>query len=128
MDGVHNTPQPDGTRVLTERGKAEINELGTVVVPPRIFYYPSDPGDAQYLQGAARDIAALGIDNPALTAFSPTNSSKSAELNQLGLDRVTAIVTGRSPLTDLDTYIRDWRSRGGEQIRQEFQGSLNAGG
>ena len=128
VDGVHNTPQPDGTRVLTERGKAEINELGTVVVPPRIFYYPSDPGDAQYLQGAARDIAALGIDNPALNAFSPTNTSKSAELNQLGLDRVTAIVTGRSPLTDLDTYIRDWRSRGGEQIRQEFQDSLNAGG
>lgn len=128
VDGVHNTPQPDGTRVLTERGKAEIIELGTVVVPPRIFYYPSDPGDAQYLQGAARDIAALGIDNPALSAFSPTNTSKSAELNQLGLDRVTAIVTGRSPLTDLDTYIRDWRSRGGEQIRQEFQDSLNAGG
>ncbi len=93
-----------------------------------VIYYPSDPGDAQYLQGAARDIAALGIDNPALSAFSPTNTSKSAELNQLGLDRVTAIVTGRSPLTDLDTYIRDWRSRGGEQIRQEFQGSLNAGG
>jgi len=98
------------------------------VVPPRIFYYPSDPGDAQYLQGAARDIAALGIDNPALTAFSPTNTSKSAELNQLGLDRVTAIVTRRAPLTDLAAYIQEWRSRGGDQIRQEFQDSLNTGG
>jgi putative aldouronate transport system substrate-binding protein len=128
VDGVHNTPQPDGTRVLNDRGKVEINELGTVVVPPRIFYYPSDPGDAQYLQGAARDIALLGIDNPALTAFSPTNTSKSAELNQLGLDRVTAMVTGQAPLSDLDAYVRDWRSRGGDQIRQEYQDSLNAGG
>jgi len=49
-------------------------------------------------------------------------------LNQLGLDRVTAIVAGRSPLADPDSYIRDWRNRGGDQIRQELQDSLAAGG
>jgi putative aldouronate transport system substrate-binding protein len=124
IEGVHHTLQPDGTRILNDRGRAEINELGTIVTPPRVFYFPSDPGDAAYLQNAARDIAALGIDNPALTAFSPTNSSKSAELSRLGIDRTTAIITGRDPLTALDTYIKDWQSRGGEQIRQELQAAL----
>lgn len=124
--GVHHTVQPDGTRILNDRGRAEIGELGTVVVPPPVLYYPSDPGDAQYLQSAATRIAALGIDNPTLTAFSPTNASKSVELNQLGADRVTAIITGRDPLAALDTYIKDWKARGGDQIRKEFEQDLRS--
>jgi putative aldouronate transport system substrate-binding protein len=124
IEGVHHTVQPDGTRILNDRGRAEIGELGTVVVPPPVFYYPSDPGDAQYLQDAATRIGALGIDNPALTAFSPTNAAKSVELNQLGTDRLTAIITGRDPLTALDQYVRDWKTRGGDQIRREFEQDL----
>jgi len=124
VEGVHHTRQPDGTRILNDRGRAEFVDLGTVVTPPRVFYFPSDPGDATYLQNAARDIAALGIDNPALTTFSPTSASKSLELSRLGIDRTTSIIAGREPLTALDTYIKDWQSRGGEQIRQELQAAL----
>ncbi len=123
--GVHHTVQPDGTRILNDRGRAEIGELGTIVVPPPVFSYPSDPGDAQYLQATAARIAALGIDNPALTAFSPTNAVKSTELNQLGADRITAIITGRDPLTALDAYIKDWKARGGDQIRKEFEQDIS---
>lgn len=124
IEGVHHTVQPDGTRLLNARGLAEIGELGTVVVPPPVFYFPSDPGDAQYLQGAAAQVAALGIDNPALAAFSPTNAAKSGELNQLGTDRITGIITGRDPLSALDQYVKDWKARGGDQIRAEIQQDL----
>jgi putative aldouronate transport system substrate-binding protein len=124
IDGVDATVQPDGTRILSDRGLAEIGELGTVVVPPPVFYFPADPGDAQFMQTAAAQIAALGIDNPALTAFSPTNAAKSGELNQLGTDRITALITGRDPLTALDQYIKDWKARGGDQIRTELQQDL----
>jgi putative aldouronate transport system substrate-binding protein len=124
IDGVDATVQPDGTRILSDRGLAEIGELGTVVVPPPVFYFPTDPGDAQFMQTAAAQIAALGIDNPALTAFSPTNAAKSGELNQLGTDRITALITGRDPLTALDQYIKDWKARGGDQIRTELQQDL----
>jgi putative aldouronate transport system substrate-binding protein len=93
-------------------------------VPPPVFYFPTDPGDAQFMQTAAAQIAALGIDNPALTAFSPTNAAKSGELNQLGTDRITALITGRDPLTALDQYIKDWKARGGDQIRTELQQDL----
>lgn len=126
IEGVHHTVQPDGTRILNQRGQAEIGELGTVVVPPPAFYFPSDPGDAAYMQNAAKEIAAIGIDNPALTAFSPTNAAKSAELNQLGTDRITAIVTGRDAPGAVDTYVKEWQSRGGEQIRKELQDALKA--
>ncbi len=124
IDGVDATVQADGTRVLSDRGLAEIGELGTVVVPPPVFYFPADPGDAPFMQNAAAQIAALGIDNPALAAFSPTNAAKSAELNQLGIDRITALITGRDPITALDQYIKDWKARGGDQIRAELQQDL----
>lgn len=123
-EGVHHELRADGTRILSDRGRAEISELGTVVLPPRVFYFPSDPGDAAYLQQAAQQIATRGIDNPALTAFSPTNIAKTAELNQLATDRVGGIITGRDPLNALDTYIADWRSRGGDQIRRELQEAI----
>ena len=32
--------------------------------------------------------------------------------------------TGREPLSALDAAIRDWRSRGGDQIRKEFEQAL----
>ncbi|MGI8857626.1 MAG: extracellular solute-binding protein [Thermomicrobiales bacterium] len=124
IDGVDATVQADGARVLSDRGLAEIGELGTVVVPPPVFSFPADPGDAPFMQNAAAQIAAVGIDNPALAAFSPTNAAKSGELNQLGTDRITALVTGRDPLTALDQYIKDWKARGGDQIRTELQQDL----
>jgi len=121
LEGTHHTLRPDGARVLTDRGRTEINELGNVVYPPRVFSYPADPGDAALLQGFARDIAAVGIDNPALAAYSPTNAMRGGELTRFTADRVSAFVTGRAPLSELDAFIRDWRTRGGDQIRTELQ-------
>jgi hypothetical protein len=34
---------------------------------------------------------------------------------------------GRRPLSDLDQVINDWRTRGGDKIRGEFQDALAAG-
>jgi hypothetical protein len=34
---------------------------------------------------------------------------------------MTNIVTGRAPLSALDDTIKEWKSRGGEQTRQELQ-------
>jgi putative aldouronate transport system substrate-binding protein len=42
------------------------------------------------------------------------------------MDRMTPIVSGREPLTALDDAIKEWKSRGGDQIRQEFEQSLKA--
>ncbi len=50
--------------------------------------------------------------------------ARAAELNQFGFDRATAIITGREPASALDAAIRDWRSRGGDQIRKEFEQAL----
>jgi hypothetical protein len=37
------------------------------------------------------------------------------------LDGLADMVTGRSPLSNLDQLLTDWRKGGGDQIRTEFQ-------
>jgi len=123
IEGVHHTVKADGTRVKNDLGNAELGDLATLG-GGLTTYYSILPGDAPELQNATRDLVALGQENPALGLYSPTDSTKGGELNQLRLDRVVSIIAGRDPLTALDQYIKDWKSRGGDQIRKEYQDAL----
>jgi putative aldouronate transport system substrate-binding protein len=123
LEGVHHTVQPDGSRVTTDLGKAEIGDLPNLCNGLTTYWYPI-PGDAQDAQNAVRDMIALGQENPVINLFSPTNAAKAGEFNQLRIDRVDAIVQGRDPLSAIDTYVKDWRSRGGDQIRKEYEAAL----
>jgi putative aldouronate transport system substrate-binding protein len=126
LEGVHHTVQPDGTRVLTDLGKSEIGYQSSFVNGPFVFFRPNNPPYALLQQEVATKLMEIGIDNPVQSLYSPTNTTRGPEFEQLGVDRITAIVAGREPLSALDTYIRDWRSRGGDQIRKEYEEALRA--
>ncbi len=65
---------------------------------------------------------------PTQTLHPAMNAARAAELNQFGFDRAfdraTAIITGREPASALDAALQDWRGRGGDQIRKEFEQAL----
>jgi putative aldouronate transport system substrate-binding protein len=125
VEGVDSQKDPaTGAFTLTDQGNAERGDLVYVMAGLPVFYYPTAPGAAQSALDMATKIMKIGIDDPSWRAYSQTNVSKAAELNQFGFDRVTAMITGREPLSALDQAIKDWKSRGGDQIRQEFQQSL----
>ncbi len=126
LEGVHHTVEPDGRRVRTDKGKTERGDLVYLLAPDEVaaFFYPEMPGEAEYAQNLAKEMLAVGVENPTLTLYSPTNTAKATELNQLGRDRITAIVTGREPLGALDGYVKEWRSRGGDEIRKEYEQAL----
>ena len=126
IEGVHHTVKADGTRVKTDLGNTELGDLATLS-NGLTTYYSIIPGDVQDLQNATRDLVALGQGNPVLGLYSPTDSAKGGELNQLRLDRTVSIITGRDPLTAVDQYVKDWKSRGGDQIRKEYQDALTVG-
>lgn len=84
----------------------------------------SAPGAGVYAQNLSTQIIKIGEDDPTWPLYSATNVAKAAELNQFGFDTATAIITGRQPLSSLNAAIAQWKSRGGEQIRQEYQQSL----
>jgi putative aldouronate transport system substrate-binding protein len=130
VEGVHHTVDDNGARVLTELGEQEIGLLTYFPLiwssrpEPQAWFFPDAPDEAAYAQELATKILAAGIDNPALGLFSPTNVDKAAELDQLQSERIAGIVSGRDDLPALDGLIEEWRSRGGDQIRAEYEQAL----
>jgi putative aldouronate transport system substrate-binding protein len=91
-----------------------------------VLYIPAAPDAVAPAQQMAYEIMKVGIDDPSWPLYSATNVTKGPELVQFGFDSITPIVTGRQPLSALDDIIKEWKSRGGDQIRQEFEQSLKA--
>ncbi len=125
FEGVHSMLQPDGLRLRTEGFRKEILDFPNLVTYPQVYSYDR-PGDAAEMQGYAKAMIADGVDNPTLGLYSQLNTMRAGELQQLGNDRVNAIIAGREPLSSLDQYVRDWRSRGGDTIRREYEAELKA--
>jgi putative aldouronate transport system substrate-binding protein len=121
--GVHHEPQPDGRRTVNEKGRGERGDLVYMLHTAEVaaFFYPDAPGEAEYAQNLAKEMLAVGIENPTQGLFSTTATAKGAELTQLSTDRTVAIITGREPFSAYDQWVRDWKSRAGDQIRKELE-------
>ena len=89
-----------------------------------VLYIPAAPDAVAPAQQMAYEIMKVGIDDPSWPLYSPTYVTKGPELTQFGFDTITPIVTGRQPLSALDDAIKEWKSRGGDMMRQEFEQSL----
>ncbi len=123
IEGMHFTRDADGRPIRTDLGKADIGGIPWVTNEIPVCYYDV-PGDAEYMQKLQGDLLANAVDDPTWNLYAPTNSMRAGELNQLQSDRTVAIVAGREPLSAWDGFLREWRSRGGDQIRKEYQESL----
>lgn len=134
VEGVHHMIEENGARILTPLGEEEIGLLTYFPLiwssrpEPQGWFFPDTPGEAEYAQQLAVDILEAGIENPTLGLYSPTFVDKAAELDQLQTERVAAVVSGRADLASLDDFIAEWRSRGGDQIRAEYEEQLAAQG
>lgn len=71
-------------------------------------------------------IIKLGIDNPAANLFSPESIDKGTTLSQIVQDGLNNIYTGRADISGLDQIISDWKSRGGDAVRQEYEDAYAA--
>lgn len=124
LEGTHHDVKPDGSLAQNERGASEIGDFWHLGSGERIYYQPTPPGAAQYIVDYSRAALEVGVDNPTLGLYSATSAAKQNELTQFLRDRIGGFVTGREPLSGADAFVRDWRSRGGDAIRQEFEQDL----
>jgi putative aldouronate transport system substrate-binding protein len=94
---------------------------------PGVQYNTTNPQDyAQVVHPSELAMAAVGIQDPTLNLYSASFANLNATL-QLGInDGISEIVQGRRPVSDLDQVIADWRTKGGDKIRGEFQDALAA--
>ncbi len=130
LEGVHFTYE-NGVPIKNARGRSEIGVvtgtqgvvLANLTNPPQVPFYDS-PGDAQLIQQAQYQMLKVGLDDPTWGVYSPTNSQQSPVLAQLQADALFEVVTGRGAPDRWDTFVKDWRSRGGDQIRKEYEDAL----
>jgi putative aldouronate transport system substrate-binding protein len=126
LPGVHHEEMPDGSKRLNDKGLADRSALVYPFLSENYFYYPGQPGEAEFAQDLNERMAAIAVENPVQQLYAPASSENGAVLTQLSMDYRTNIITGRQPLEAMDEWIREWRSRGGDQIRAEFEAALNA--
>jgi putative aldouronate transport system substrate-binding protein len=126
LEGVHHTVGPNGALEPTEAGRLQISGFPNLAGHPLVFFDPDSPDEAPLLQSATAEMVQLGIDDPTQGLYSPAQASRAGQLDRLQDDRLTAIIAGREPLGALDGFVRDWKSRGGDEIRQELEEALKA--
>lgn len=116
----------DGSFVKNDRGRADMSALVYPFLSENSFFYPGFPNDAAAAQKLNEQMAQIAVTNPAAGIVSETATQQGAVLSQLGIDRVTAIITGRASPDSLADYINEWKNRGGDQIRHELQEGIAA--
>jgi putative aldouronate transport system substrate-binding protein len=114
----------------TERGTKDANYVPWryFAQRPWVWYDAGLPEFAKELQADEQRIAANGIPDPTVGLYSPTNSSRGAQLTQTFTDGLSEIVRGTRPLSELNAVVNEWRNAGGETIRSEYQQALAAAG
>src|SRR5690348_15965736 len=68
----------------------------------------------------------VGVQDATLGLYSATNGKQGPSLRQMVNDGIAGIITGRQPMSDWEPLVADWRSKGGDQIRDEYQKGLAA--
>jgi len=76
---------------------------------------------ARTVNGWEQAAMAVGVADPTIGLYSPTDAAQGSVLRQAMYDGVTAIVLGRSALSDFDQLLADWKAKGGDKTRGEYE-------
>ena len=128
IEGTHSERGADGGFVVNDLGTSEIGALVYPFLSENYFYYPGAPEEAIAAQKHNEAMAAVAVSNPTALLYSPAQGENGATLAQLLTDVYTEIVTGRSGIEALDEARTEWRDRGGDTIRAEYEELLAAQG
>lgn len=129
IKGVHYTLDESGVPVINDRGLADISNLiyGFLVLDLYI-YHPGYPEQARAQQKLLEVLIPKSVADPTQGLYSPTFTKNGPVLSKLVEDTVNDVVYGRKSTDELQKMQEQWRSRGGDDIRKEFQDLLKSAG
>ena len=99
-----------------------------VVQHPQVMFFPNYPDYAKLEYDAEHMLIPAGIEDPTWGYFSPTASTAGPGTSQAVLDTLTDILLGRRDLSEYDQMVKDWQSKGGNQIRSELEAAIASAG
>lgn len=126
VEGVHYTkkgPDPAPTSTGTAEVATVMNYLGS---PPAILYEAGNPELTKQEHAYQQKAIPLANQSPTLGLYSNTQGSQGAQLTQAMTDAQNEIITGRKPLSTWKDAVRDWKQKGGDKIRSEYEESFAA--
>jgi len=108
--------------VKTSQGQADtLVPWQFLAIHPAVLYNPIDSDFARTAYAEEQVMVPLMVNDPSVGLYSPTGTSMGGQLAQRFADGLGEIVTGRSPLSNLDQLLSDWRAGGGDQMRKEYE-------
>lgn len=128
VEGVHFERTDQGP-VKNDLGKKEVyNSYRYLSASSGELFYAGHSEDyTKPFHAWQRRMAEIGLPNPTLGYYSETASTKQANLSQLVTDEVIAVVLGRKEVSALDELPKTWAGAGGDQVRREFEESIQQG-
>jgi putative aldouronate transport system substrate-binding protein len=129
IEGADYTIDADGNPITTSDGFA------TKPVPwrfmtqfPTIQYNTTKSQEyANVVHAGEEAMIGAGVQDPTLPLYSATYANSNATLQGDFLSGITDVVTGRRPIGDLNGLVADWRTKGGDKMRAEFEQALASG-
>ncbi|MGW5680943.1 hypothetical protein [Nonomuraea sp. NPDC003754] len=129
VEGTDHTRDDKGNPVLTEQGAKDTTVPWKYLGAPTQPVFDASSGEAVKLtHDALAKMIAVGVEDPTTGLFSPTSENRFEALSTMRTDRLTSIIAGRAPLSDLDQLIKDWKAQGGDKIRAEFESVIQKSG
>ena len=112
----------NGNPVRTKQGIANmIPWIGVMGVPAPVLFDPQLSSFPTDMNASLKQLAAVAVQDPTVGLYSATNQKQGFLIQTKLADGLMDIIAGRRPMSDYDSLIADWRSGGGDAIRQEFQ-------
>lgn len=126
VEGVHYTKK--GTDPApTSTGTAEVaTVMNYLASPPAILYEAGNPELTKQEHAYQQKAIPIANQSPTLGLYSNTQGSQGAQLTQAMTDAQNEIITGRKPISTWKEAVRDWKQRGGDKVRSEYEESFAA--
>jgi putative aldouronate transport system substrate-binding protein len=119
-----------GAPVLTKTGNSE-TALGEFPLQyftecPLPLFYSGAPQITDVVYESLASWLDAGIPNPVYGLYSPTNSTKGPAVGTYATNAINDVLLGREPVSSWTGVVREWRRRGGDAMRREYQEALAA--
>jgi len=112
----------NGGPAQTQAGVAQtVLGIRYIVDGPDVIFIPGNSEATKASYEYQKSIIPTSLKDPTVGYFSDAWSRKRPVLDNLQNTAQNDILAGRKPLSSLDDTIREWKSSGGDECRQQFQ-------
>jgi putative aldouronate transport system substrate-binding protein len=129
VEGQHFTRGSDGQiapTALADKENPDTLPIRYICEAPPVSFYPGAPDAARRQHQYDQDTIPLGVGNPGNGLHSDTYERSQAKLIQIQNDGITAIITGRQPVSSWDGVLKTWKAAGGDASATEFAKEYSA--